>query len=113
MKNYSLALLLAAAAFAAHAEEPAEATTPAEPGQDAVVIEGEPAAKADEDSRCLTQTGTRLRHRDSKGCVSAPGQAFTREDIDRTGAVDTADAVRRLTVQGTVRRGNAGPRGGN
>ncbi|HLS83777.1 MAG TPA: hypothetical protein VK016_03845 [Arenimonas sp.] len=106
MKTYSLALLLAAAAFAAHAEEPAQATAPAEQRQDTVVIEGDQAAKADEDSRCLTQTGTRLRHRDSKGCVSAPGQAFTREDIDRTGAVDTADAVRRLTVQGTVRGGN-------
>ena len=66
---------------------------------------------AREDDRfCLRETGSRItRHgprrtardsgvRDSgaRECVSAHGRTYTRDDLDRTGAIDIADALRRL-----------------
>jgi hypothetical protein len=55
------------------------------------------------DRLCLRQTGSRivearnLRSREgNKECVSRNGRVYTRADIDQTGAVDLADALRRL-----------------
>ena len=52
---------------------------------------------------CLRHTGTRIdlrRHDRSsgfeQGCVAAGGRVYTREDLLRTGEVDTADALRKL-----------------
>ena len=59
----------------------------------------EAAARDLNDRRCLTQTGSRISPRaDSKGrkCTGATGRAYSREDLDRTGAVDLAEALRRL-----------------
>ncbi|KAA2285800.1 hypothetical protein [Arenimonas fontis] len=113
MRTSLLALLLAASGFAVHADDamPADASSQAQ-AEEAVPVQAgqadQAAAKAGENRHdCLTQTGSRLKRRDRDGCISAPGQVITREDIDRSGAVDTADAVRRLTTRGTVRRGAA------
>ena len=59
------------------------------------------AARKDEvaDRNCLKETGSRLAPRpDSKGrkCVNATGHAYTKDDLDRTGAIDLEDALRRL-----------------
>lgn len=58
------------------------------------------AAKEDvTDRNCLKETGSRLAPRpDSKGrkCVNASGRAYSKEDLDRTGAIDLSDALRRL-----------------
>ncbi|MEO8367154.1 MAG: hypothetical protein ABI538_13215 [Pseudoxanthomonas sp.] len=51
------------------------------------------------DRNCLKETGSRLAPRpDSKGrkCVNASGRAYSKEDLDRTGAIDLSDALRRL-----------------
>lgn len=51
------------------------------------------------DSNCLKQTGSRIAPRaDKQGrkCVNAPGRAYSKEDLDRTGATGIADALRRL-----------------
>ncbi|SDR21738.1 hypothetical protein [Pseudoxanthomonas sp. CF125] len=50
------------------------------------------------DHNCLKHTGSRLIRADSKGrkCANATGRAYNRDDIDRTGAVDLRDAIRRL-----------------
>jgi hypothetical protein len=47
---------------------------------------------------CLKHTGSRLIRADNKGrkCAIATGRAYNRDDIDRTGAVDLRDAIRRL-----------------
>jgi hypothetical protein len=59
---------------------------------------------------CLRSTGTHIAPRarradrganaDGKdkrpACVAANGRVYTREDLDRTGAIDVADALRRL-----------------
>ncbi len=60
------------------------------------------AAEKSADSFCLRETGSHLHaitNEHSKRaveCVGAPGRAYTREDIERTGATTTADALRRL-----------------
>jgi len=63
---------------------------------------------AREDDRfCLRETGSRItRHsqrRDAqhrrdrdRDCVSFNGRVYTREDLDSTGVIDIADALRRL-----------------
>lgn len=89
--------LLGAFAFAALAQA-------ADPPQDPVAQEtAAPAAtvekaKSHSDDRiCLRETGTRIQRRDRKDrCVNANGRSYTREDLDRTGDVNLADALRRL-----------------
>jgi outer membrane cobalamin receptor len=47
--------------------------------------------------RCLQQTGSRIKTTEERPCVNASGQVITREQIEGTGATDTADALRRLS----------------
>ncbi|WP_396616943.1 hypothetical protein ACHZ97_05545 [Lysobacter soli] len=48
---------------------------------------------------CVKETGTNIRPRDPKTgkalCIG-PGRSYSREQIDRTGQTDLADALRRL-----------------
>lgn len=115
MKRVVLTSLLAACAFAASAQSTAPA--PATSGQTATVqteasaqlrtdgttgAQADTRAKAEVDRNCLRQTGTRIRDRAAtdgkgrKGCVAANGRVYTREDIDRTGQTDIAEALRQL-----------------
>jgi len=62
------------------------------------------------DRFCLRQTGTRINSRiraaatatqdgaksDRQHCALGPGRSYTREDINMTGRVDLADALRAL-----------------
>ena len=50
------------------------------------------------DRSCLRHTGSRLigRDRGDRRCATAAGRAYSREDLDRTGSTDLADALRRL-----------------
>lgn len=45
-------------------------------------------------TQCLT-TGTRIRLEPGK-CALAPGRVYSQEDIEHTGALDVAEALRRL-----------------
>lgn len=48
---------------------------------------------------CLQDTGTRIRARDpktGKPLCQGPGRAYSRDDLNRTGQTDIADALRRL-----------------
>ena len=95
--------LLATAALAtgslAHAQDatpsPEPADTPAKAAAHAVVRPGDPG--------CLRSTGSLIPPRPGK-CLPVAGRSYSREDIRRTGAVDTADALRMLdpsvTMQG-------------
>jgi hypothetical protein len=62
------------------------------------------AADTDIDKPCVRETGTRTPNRDEDGCNGLPGESYDKEQIDRTGAVDTADAIRKLSPSATVRR---------
>ena len=110
MQRLVLATLLSALVFAAQAQTPAPAEAQAGLA-DTVVPAATPAGEAEADAaetatardlndrRCLTQTGSRISPRaDSKGrkCTNAAGRAYSREDLNRTGTVDLAEALRRL-----------------
>jgi hypothetical protein len=103
------ALAFAAAAQAAEpqAGEPQSAQAQAAPAQQSASSATMPgtqdATQTPEinDRYCLRQTGTRIRHtadtRRSARCNQmANGRAYTREDIDLTGEVDIAAALRKL-----------------
>lgn len=61
-----------------------------------------PAAERDEpasaDRHCLKNTGTRIRARagERPRCSAFAGRAYSRDDLERTGRVDIADALRTL-----------------
>ena len=109
MKRLALTAALLSLAFAASAQTAAPAADPAADPQAAAAPAGTSAEtstnqnKADAkdeiaDRNCLKHTGSRVIRADSKGrkCAIAAGRAYNRDDIDRTGAVDLRDAIRRL-----------------
>ena len=102
MKCLALFTALLASTFAAAAQTPAP--TPVDPA--APVSEAAQPAAADKlasedklaDRNCLKETGSRVIRADSKGrkCAIGPGRSYTKDDIDRTGSIDLADALRKL-----------------
>lgn len=110
-----LASLLATAAFAASAQTAStsvgvDASAQAQPASDTSTAYRDPKATPEIDRNCLRYTGSRIgtryttnrsaRDRADKNaaqrCVSANGRVYSREDIERTGEVDIADALRKL-----------------
>ena len=69
----------------------AHAVEPEVPG-----TEGHKAAQTPH-PHCLQQTGSRIKISEERPCVNATGQVITREQIERTGATDAAEALRRLS----------------
>lgn len=106
MKRLMISLLAAWAfvATAQAADSPAPAPAAQEAASDQDVEAPAPAAdrKADE-AFCLRHTGSRIPVRADRrtgkkdaGCIAAHGRVYTRDDLDRTGEVDIADALRKL-----------------
>jgi len=101
-----LALVVSLAAAAAQAQTPVEQTpapAPASTAQAAQTVADEqtPAAASDRkrlsDENCLRQTGSRITQRDGKPrCTGQPGRVYSKDDIDRTGHTNLADALRAL-----------------
>ena len=101
MKTLLLSLLFAVVP-AASACGPAEFPPPETAAQTVEISAADATAAADR--RCVRDTGTRLAARDDDGCTALPGESYDRDDIDRTGTVDTADAIRKLSPSATIRR---------
>lgn len=58
------------------------------------------AQQTDEPKKdCVRATGTHLERDKEHECVIGPGRTYTREDMDRSGAMSTGDAIRRLRVR--------------
>ena len=57
----------------------------------------EPRAEQRESSHCLKETGSRIKPSEDQPCINAAGRAYTREEIERTGATTTAEALRKLS----------------
>jgi outer membrane cobalamin receptor len=55
--------------------------------------------KAVEDTHphCLQHTGSRIKPSEDRPCINAAGQVISREQIEQTGAIDTAEALRRIS----------------
>ena len=114
MKRLALTAALLCLAFTASAQTAAPAATDPAAPQSASAASADTSTEAqaempthrnkadakDEiaDRNCLKHTGSRVIRADSKGrkCANATGRAYNRDDIDRTGAVDLRDAIRRL-----------------
>lgn len=47
---------------------------------------------------CLRHTGSRIKPRESRSddCINAPGRSYSRKDLERTGHLDLAHALRAL-----------------
>lgn len=56
------------------------------------------------DRFCVRDTGTRIKHRGHRECLAVNGRSYSREDIDRTGAIDLGDALQRLDPSISMRR---------
>jgi hypothetical protein len=106
----ALAVVLGMCAFGATAQTAvdaqAQAQAQAAPTQvdaavsaDAQAASDPPAKERNSNVGCVKNTGTNIRPRDPKTgkalCIG-PGRSYSREQIDRTGETDLADALRRL-----------------
>jgi len=93
--------LLGAVAFAAAAQNPEPAGSQPREAATAEAAQSEAKDKEPFDTLCLRHTGSRITprpNRKGQRCISAHGRAYSREDIQQTGEVDIADALRRLDV---------------
>lgn len=102
MKRLVITLVLSAFAFSALAQATAVAVQDEAKQTEVTKVTGDNARP--NDRNCLRETGTRIVRRDKQECVNANGKSYDREDIDRTGAVDVADALQRLDTGITGRR---------
>lgn len=94
----AVAIAAAGAGFGAVAQE-------VEPEEEASeeVTQARTDSERASDRFCIQQTGSRIvANRNAKSqaereeCVAAGGTVYTREEIERTGSTDLADALRRL-----------------
>ena len=82
--------------------EPAAPSDPAPDDADDVETESVTVVSPRIDRRCLVETGSRIRST-ARRCRAQAGDAYDRDDLDRTGAVTTAEALRRLNPSVTIR----------
>lgn len=96
MRNAVLMTALILGFGLAHAELPSEPERAPKPDTLAdKTAETRPDPRAERN--CIRHTGTRMKVRDRDGCIAiAPGRSYSRDDIERTGETDVADALRRL-----------------
>lgn len=92
-------LILLAIACVAGAAQAQTADTQANAGATAAVARQAPV----DDRNCLTQTGSNLKPAAGKCLGTANGSAYTKEDIDRTGATTLGEALTKLDPSVTVR----------
>lgn len=109
MKRLMLATALSAFAFVAAAQTPnpqapvepaaqlaAQADARADASADASAdAQAQPAKKKLSDARCLRQTGSRIQSKSKQDCA-AYGRSYSRDDLNGTGEVDVASALRKL-----------------
>lgn len=107
MKHLSLLALVACLmAATAQAQSPASTPEPAPAPTADRAVETAPSAtppsETEEKPRlseanCVRQTGSRIRQRDAKtACNGQPGRSYSKDDLDRTGHTNLADALRTL-----------------
>lgn len=97
--SLAIVLLLAASPLVIAAPQPAE-PTPAPETEVVRLAERAPDSEpAGLERHCLRETGTRIRVRgERRTCAPYSGRVWTRDELDRTGEVDLASALRRLDV---------------
>src|SRR5688572_5944187 len=106
MKRVMISLLGALAfAAAAQASEP-QVAQPSATADTAAAAQDEAKKPDVNDRNCLRHTGTHINSGTQvssradgptdRKCIGANGRVYTREDLERTGEIDIADALRKL-----------------
>jgi hypothetical protein len=101
MSRFAMLLLAASAAFAAGTPARAQDAPPGS-GADAHTRATPHAVVRPGDRNCLRSTGSLIPPKPGE-CLPVAGRSYSQEDIRRTGAVNTADALRMLDPSVTVR----------
>ena len=104
MKRLMISLLGTLAFTAAAQTAPQTAPEQTTPAAEAATATQTEAKKPDmHDAYCLRHTGTRITSRTDpagtrkgRACANAIGRSYTREELDRTGEINIADALRKL-----------------
>jgi hypothetical protein len=98
MRTAPLLLTLLLATAPVLAAEPASTPEPTVPAMGNAERAEPVAGETDQlDRHCIRQTGTHLRmRRGTQRCSAFAGRVYTRDDLDRTGQVDIATALRML-----------------
>ena len=95
MKRILFAGLLFGFAFAASAQSTSVSASVDSKAQQTTEEKGKAS-----DAFCLRHTGSRIVERQNRkgqrACTSGIGRVYTREELDRTGEIDMADALRKL-----------------
>ncbi|MGH8540359.1 MAG: hypothetical protein ACRETW_07640 [Stenotrophobium sp.] len=87
--------LILGLATAAYAADPAPAAT-------TTAAKSVKADSAISRPDCIRSTGSLILPKNG-GCLNVPGRAYTREDIERTGAITTSGALQMLDPSITIR----------
>lgn len=89
-RNLILGVLVAVAAFgcATSTSQKSSADSRAEKNS----LQAAAAAK----ENCVRDTGSRIKRPDDRPCGAQPGSTYTQQQIESTGRIDTADALRQL-----------------
>ena len=87
-RNLILGALVAVAAFGC-------ATSPSQKSS-ADTHADKKSLQATANETCVRDTGTRIKRPDDRLCNGLPGSTYTEEQIENTGRLDTADALRQL-----------------
>jgi hypothetical protein len=96
MNRLVLTLILSAFALGANAQSTAPDASAQVQNKSAEVTVVSGNADQSNDRNCLRETGSHIVSKNKKSCIDANGSSYSREDIDRTGTTDLADALRRL-----------------
>lgn len=92
----ALAGVLGSAAFAASAQTadaPAQAQTAPANAEAQAAADAQQQPRID-DSKCLRETGSRIRSADRKSRCADVGRAYDRDTLESTGRTNLADALR-------------------
>ena len=87
-RNLILGVLVAAAAFGC-------ATTQKSPA-DASAAAGSIKSASLAEQHCVRDTGSHIKRADDKPCSNQPGTSHSSQELEDTGRIDTADALRQL-----------------
>ena len=96
---FNIAMLVTGSSFAVTTSVPMSTSQ-----SDPAIAGAEFAHKEGLSSNCLKQTGSHIRVKDGRVCNGQIGSVYTREDIDRTGAITTAGALQSLDAAIQIRR---------
>ena len=88
VRNWVLGVLVATAAFGC-----ATSTAPKSAADSrAANLKSAPAA----DAHCVADTASRIKRTADKPCGATPGTTYTQQELENTGRIDTAEALKQL-----------------